>query len=321
VVSVEPANLATGVGTTTPLTITFSEGVGEDRINDAIWVRPHNVIRDVSMDGAIATIRFRNPFPDSATVGVVLTTVVRDGRGNAMIQPHHWIFSTGDSTASGRIHGTLDHVGTGPSRGQALVALYPTAGDTLPDPNVEDPFAVTQAGTDGAFDVPGLEPDGRVYLLFALLDRNEDRIVSGPGEFYSAAPESVRVTPEASTREVDLELIDPQAPGIVQGKLQRAAGDSSAVVVELMDATGDSLAAPVAVGAVRPDGGFSLPRIPPGVYRLLAACDTNANGRRDREEAWLVLRSEVQVPAGRTLETGELPGPQCPPGGPERKQP
>jgi len=313
VVSVTPESLAVGVPTDTPITITFDEKLDKDRLHDALWIRPPNVIREVSFDGPTAVIRLRKPFPDSTTVGVVISTAVRDKRGNPLAAPRQWVFATGDHIAPGRVRGTLDLGASGAGRGQSLVALIPAGGDTMPDPDVVDPVAVTQAGPGGKFDIPGLPVDGKLYLAFAMQDRNEDRVIAGPGEFYSAAPESVRLTPDAPEQEVSLRLIDPEAPATVQGRLQRAEGDSTAVLVELRSAEDDSLGTVTSSATVKTDGGFSLSRVPPGVYRLVAVCDLDGSGKRDTGEPELVVRGGVNVPAGQTLDLGDLPGPRCTP--------
>ena len=146
-----------------------------------------------------------------------------------------------------------------------------------------------------------------------MLDRDGNREIEGNGEYVSAVPETLVLTPDRPAREVALELVDPLAPGEIRGLLVRAEGDTIDVWVEAM-AAADSLAAilPAARGRADAKGAFSLKRISPGLYRLIAFCDLDRDGKRDEGEA-AVIWGELTLGAAETRDVGEWRVPACVP--------
>jgi hypothetical protein len=308
---VEPDSDAVAVSPTAPLVLTFTEKVNERSLDAALSLSPPAVIRDIDTDGPVATVKLREPFPESTTVTVLVTTALADNKRNRIAEPIQWTFSTGPTLDPGLVAGRVETVG-GSAQGIVLLALF-AAGDTLPDPAVETPLALTQARSDGTYRLPGRPVDGRWQLLYAALDADRNREIGGQGEFWTAAPESVRITPERPVRRVDLRLVSPDAPGTVGGALARAAGDSSKVLVELYPAEDDSLRVAETRVTAKVDGAFSVTRVPPGGYRLVAFCDANDNGFRDLDEPWVIVLESVIVPAGGKVDLGDLQGPTCGP--------
>jgi hypothetical protein len=243
-------------------------------------------------------------------VQVALTTVVQDIRRNPLAEPYTWMFSTGDSIARGRVRGTVERVGGGAS-GQVLVALYPVLADTLPDPRVEAPRAITQAGTEGVFSLGGLDPDGTVYLLYAMVDRDGNREIVGRGEYYTAVPDSVTVVSDRLDVQTTLRLVDPEAPSTLQGTLTRAPDDSVAVWVALYAADDDSLRAARHSAKTDTTGAYRIRGVAPATYRMIGFCDGDENGRRDPADLWLELDPALVVPPGEEMDLGERAGPRC----------
>jgi len=310
VLTVKPESLAVSVSPRTEILLRFSEKIEPKTLEKALWISPPRSPRSISVSGDRAVIHLRRALPESATVTVLLSTALKDRHRNSLAAPYQWLFATGPDLATGTVAGTVKRKGGG-TRGQVLVSLFPVIADTLPDPRVEEPVAVTEAAGDGAYRLSGLATDGAPALLFAMLDRDGNREISGQGEFVSASPESVRLTPENPALTVNLRLVDPEAPGILTGSVTRSAGDTSAVRVALYAAADDSLATSLHEGSVAPSGAFSLKGVPPGGYRLIAYCDLNGSGRREDEELWLVLAEAVEVTPGDTRALGEFPGPRC----------
>ena len=308
---VEPDSDAVNVDRTSPVVLAFTEKVDKRSLDAALSLSPPMVIKDIDTHGAEATVTFREPLPESTTVTVLVTTALTDGKKNFIGEPIQWSFSTGGGLAPGLVAGRVEAVGAR-GNGIVLLALF-AAGDTLPDPGVETPLALTQARSDGTYRLPGRPADGSWQLLYAALDMDRNREIGGKGEYWTASPESVRLTPEKPVRRVDLRLVDPEAPGTVQGALARAEGDSSSVLVELYLAEDDSLRVAETRVKTKPDGGFTVGRVPPGGYRLIAFCDANDNGFRDLDEPWVIVLESVLVPAGGKVDLGDLQGPTCGP--------
>lgn len=310
VVAVSPESLAVGVPRDADLRIMFSEPIERASLDRGLWISPPLVPDKISVSGEEARISLREPLPESTSVQVALTTVVQDIRRNPLAEPYTWMFSTGDSIARGRVRGTVERVGGGAS-GQVLVALYPVLADTLPDPRVEAPRAITQAGTEGVFSLGGLDPDGTVYLLYAMVDRDGNREIVGRGEYYTAVPDSVTVVSDRLDVQTTLRLVDPEAPSTLQGTLTRAPDDSVAVWVALYAADDDSLRAARHSAKTDTTGAYRIRGVAPATYRMIGFCDGDENGRRDPADLWLELDPALVVPPGEEMDLGERAGPRC----------
>ncbi len=320
VVAVTPESLAVNVPVDAPIIVTFSERVDRTNLESAIWVTPRGLEKPkLSYDGESVRIESAAPFPESTTVGVLLTTVIKDRRRgtaqNVLERPYRWVFSTGDSIWPGRVSGKVNQVGmSGPggiARGQVLVALYPGDADTVPVPGTVPPTAITEALGDGSYFMNGLPVDGRRRWLIAMLDLNGNREISGSGEFASASPESLVLSPEHPDTVVALRLVNPSAPGEVSGSFTRAAEDTLDLWAALFEVGADSTARPEVQARVDSTGNFSATRVPPGEYRLRAYCDANRNGRRDPEEPWTVYNVGVTVEPASKFDVGTLAAPDC----------
>jgi hypothetical protein len=319
VVSVSPEEGATGVSRDTPLVIRFSETVDAKSLERALWITPGGAAKPkIHVSGEEVTIRTDAGFPESTTVGVLLTTQVRDRRRdtdqNPLRRPLRWVFSTGREIAPGLVRGTLERppeaAGARPT-GAVLVVVVPAAQDSVPELSRVPPIALTEPDSAGAFILAGLPVTGEMIRIVPVYDRDGNRAVSGRGEFVSAASESL-VLEAGRPAEVALRLIDPAAPGSLTGTLERAAGDTLGAGVAVFKAgPPDSAAAPVKVGRAGAGGTFTVSGIPPGSYRVTAFCDGNGNGKRDAGEAETDLGS-VTVPPGAAFEMGSHALPACP---------
>jgi hypothetical protein len=169
-------------------------------------------------------------------------------------------------------------------------------------------MAITQARSDGSFVLDGLPVDGRRWWLVSMLDRDGNREIRGKGEFVSVRADTVRLVPGGRDTSLIVELVDPEAPGEVNGTLVRAPGDSTGVWVELV--AGDAVS-PSGRERVAPNGEFRMRNVAPGRYRLRAYCDVNRNRARDPEEPVRDLL-EITVGPGETVEAGSRDFAPCP---------
>ncbi|HET9233725.1 MAG TPA: Ig-like domain-containing protein [Candidatus Eisenbacteria bacterium] len=290
VLAVAPETSAVDVPVTAPIRIQFSEKVDEKSLESAIWVTPGGVSKPrIDFDGETAEIQLGRALPESTTIGVLVTTLVRDRRGtgfeNRLGRPVRWVFSTGRTLWPGRIRGTLETVGVEPrGAGVVLVALYAEEGDSIPDPTRAEPLAITQPDTTNRFDLTGLPARGVPMWLFAMYDRNGNGQIAGTGEFASAVPESVFLSADAPGMNVKLKLVDPRAPATVEGTIVTAEADTIVKWVELFAAGADSASLPPRRSQVGKKGLFSVSNLRPGRFRLTLFCDVNGNGARDADE-------------------------------------
>jgi hypothetical protein len=320
---VSPESLAVGVDPDAPLVVRFSEKIDTQSLERALWVTPGGAAKPRFSGSTEVEIRFAHPFPESSTVGVLITTALRDkplaGSQNFLEEPYRWVFSTGPDLWPGRIHGIVKQTeetkrteSRTSSPGQVLVALFAAETDSLPAFGRLSPLAITEVNEAGRYDLMGLPVDGQRYWLVSMLDRNGNREISGTGEFYSARPDSIRLTAAAPQLEIPVRLVNPSAPGEVRGRLTRAPGDSLAVWVQLYGADTDSLGSPRYQGRATAGGDYAIGGVAPGAYRVLAYCDVDGNGRAEAGEI-LVPLGTVTVRPGEPVEMPEQEGPSCGP--------
>jgi Big-like domain-containing protein len=289
VVQVSPDSEAVGVPITAPIRITFTEKVDEKSLEQALWVTPGGAAKPrIDFHGNAVEIKLGRAFPESTTLGVLITTLLRDrlvqAGENRIAKPIHWIFSTGSTIWPGRVRGSLEKVGLQPGQGVVLIGLYEALGDSIPDPTSADPIAITEPDSSGRFDLIGLPVTGRQLWLFALYDRNGNRAIAGQGEFAGAEPDSIVLTSDRPEMDVKLRLVDPQAPGTIEGTLVSVQADTIAKWVELTALGRDSATVAPRRSEVGKKGTFSLSGLRPGTYRLAVFCDFNGNNQHDPDE-------------------------------------
>lgn len=216
-VEAAPAKNATRVPLSAHLEFTFSEKIDHASFEQALFISPAPVQdEDKQLRFRWRGLRVQVFFPDSLrrerTYVVTLGTDVRDLRNNRLASAFSLAFSTGDSIDTGEVHGKIFHE---KPAGILLLAylLEAAAGDSAraesvlaePNPSRERAEYFTQAGTPGAFVLPYLS-DGR-YRIFALEDRNGDRLYTRGEEAIGVPPRDVVLSPsQRSFRDLNFRL-------------------------------------------------------------------------------------------------------------------
>jgi hypothetical protein len=308
VVGVTPDSSAVGVPVSASIRITFTEKVDEKSLERALWVTPGGASKPrIDFSGDVAEIKLARAFPESTTLGVLITTLLRDRRAEArenhLNKPIRWVFSTGHTLWPGRVRGRLEKIGVQTGQGVVLVALYEERGDSIPDPTNSDPIAITEPDSSGRFDLIGLPVGTRQMWLFALYDRDGNREIRGQGEFRSVEPDSIQLTADQPEMNVKLRLVDPHAPATLEGTLVSVQADTVAKWVELTAVGPDSASIPARRGPVGKKGAFSLNGLRPGKYRLAVFCDLNGNNQHDPEEPASPY-GEVDLAPGANRQVG-----------------
>ena len=317
VLEISPEDLAAGVSRNAPITILFSEKIDRATLEKALWITPSQTGKPkLSYSGAEVTIQTGNGFPDSTTVGILLTSVIKDkkregGQQNTLVKPHRWIFSTGDALWPGVLRGKVERVGAAvKGRGQLLVAIYPSFSDSFDAPG--DPMAITEADSAGTYLLNGLRVSPDTMWVLSMFDRDGNREIRGQGEFVTAEPQAVVLTGDAPEKVIPLRLVSPMEPGSVQGSLSHGGDDTVQVWIEAYDAEADSTVKTTRRGRAADDGTFLITGLKPGRYRLVAFCDLNGDGKQDPDEP-VVDHGWVQIHPGRKLDLGVWTSPGCVP--------
>jgi hypothetical protein len=325
VLAASPDSSMTAVESTAVVSLTFSEKIDRNSAREWFLMNPYAPIRDVDWDGPTMRVRFQGPLPAGTTFEISLGSGVRDRAGLPLSPRFSRLFSTGMSISEGVIEGRIIRgrkrppatgttpappsstpPATGPAaappvvtqvpRDAVFVWLFPLAGDTLPDPLVESPVWVGEAGPDGRFALRGV-PIHASYHLLALYDADRSR---GPGssrDYWTFHPDTLLLTafrPAATGLEV--ELIDPKSPADISGRVAAPSDtsvvDSAAygVVAGPVGAATDGAPAawPPLTGLqsarVTADGNFALRGLKPGPWRAAAFRDADGDGSWDSGE-------------------------------------
>ena len=190
VVEIYPGQNEVNVDNDSKIKITFSESMNRKAISDDIFISPlFEVEPEYSWKGKTLIIKPEEPLMENRTYVVVVGTNVSDSHNNRLDYPYSFAFSTGDSLDKGSISGYA-YIENKVSKGLGIWA-YMIADSIVPDPVNEIPDYLTQTGEDGSYSLNYLAPG--VYRLFAVDDKNKDKLWDSDSEKYGTAPHDVRV--------------------------------------------------------------------------------------------------------------------------------
>lgn len=94
VVTTSPANGATNVPRTSPISITFSENLDSASVTNAAFTFDNGVTGTIVVNGPVATLTPVPVLPALTTITGTLSTAIRDRAGNALAAPVSFQFTT-----------------------------------------------------------------------------------------------------------------------------------------------------------------------------------------------------------------------------------
>ncbi len=148
----------------------FSEYVNRASFEKALTVEPDLGIQyDVKWKKKKATVKFKDPLPDSTTVILTLGAGVTDLRSNKMGSPVKLAVSTGNEIDNGEIIGIIKEATDGSSRKEQRVLLYRQPLDLS-----QKAAYSAETDTGGVFRFAYLR-EGR-YQAIMIDDRNQNKI-------------------------------------------------------------------------------------------------------------------------------------------------
>ena len=99
VVSTVPSGLATQVGLTAPITVTFSEQMAMSAMTAAAFTFSPAVTGTLSYTGNTATFTPTTTLEPNTIYTVTVSTALEDRAGNNLAAPYTWTFTTGSTIA------------------------------------------------------------------------------------------------------------------------------------------------------------------------------------------------------------------------------
>ncbi len=92
--STSPANGASGVAVTVPISATFSEAMQPPSLNvTSFAIFPH-VSGTITTSATVATFVSGTPLSYSTPYTITISTAAKDAAGNALKNPYSWTFTT-----------------------------------------------------------------------------------------------------------------------------------------------------------------------------------------------------------------------------------
>ena len=94
VVTTSPANGATSVPRTSPISITFSEDLDSASVTNAAFTLDNGVTGTIVVNGPVVTLTPLPALPALTTITGTVSTAIRDRAGNALAAPLSFQFTT-----------------------------------------------------------------------------------------------------------------------------------------------------------------------------------------------------------------------------------
>jgi len=214
---------------------TFSEYVDKRTVKDALFISPA-IQGDLELDwtGTTVSIDFPEPLKENVTyVATVGTDVVDHNNGNRMAESYTLTFSTGPQidrrVISGRVYDEKPE-GT-------LIFAYKLAADTV-NPSITKPDYISQAGTNGYFQLSGLAAGN--YRVFAVADQFRDLLYQVEQDKIGVPFEDITLAPEDTLftgLNFFLTQTDTTSPRIIKLTMT----DRSHILIEMSEETDSSI--------------------------------------------------------------------------------
>jgi hypothetical protein len=172
---------------------TFSEYVDKRSVQDAFFMSPSQEgAIEFDWSGKSVEVIFEDSLRENTTYIITIGTEVKDlNNGNNMASSLNLTFSTGNEIDYCSVEGKIyDKKSLG-----TMIFAY-MLGDTIPDPAVQKPEYLTQAGDDGNFKLLGMAPAN--YRIFAVKDEFKNLVYNVGEDRYGAPFRDVLLTKQDS---------------------------------------------------------------------------------------------------------------------------
>lgn len=290
-----PANDSAGVSRDARVTIEFSEKVDGASFKNRVVTYPPVEFEDIRTDGNLLELVFREDLPET-TICVMLRGGFKDHHKVENRASYKFFFSTAERMDRGTITGKILFKQQPDSSGVAMLVNV-TPGDTLGELYAEDESRTAYSDGFGNYLFRALPTDGSAFRVWAFIDKDGDGRYSFGKEFAMEYPDTIILSGSMTgVRGIDINVIDPDEPGTVEGTLVDLTGSGVPALIRL-DRTGVSSA----YFAARADstGAFRFPAVRPGAYVLTAfidiAQDSIPGDYRDPADSTLVLPEPFAV--------------------------
>jgi hypothetical protein len=219
-----PGDGATGISLTTAITITFSEKMDRETVEEHMHLSPYPGEVKFSWKGERVTLTLSPTLSKDITYICTIGTETEDYHYVPMAYPYSFAFSTGDTLDSGIISGTVYYQGRplAYSPVWAYMGAPEEFGEHRPDPFADLPHYATGCDSLGRFTFTNLSTDAdRRYRIYSFRDANRDRKPNAGREPLGIVlPDLFFTEEEQYIREIAVFLTmgDDTPPGLVSAR-------------------------------------------------------------------------------------------------------
>ena len=299
IVSVTPDSAATGIDRRAEFTVEFSEGMDPRSTLVAVEIAPRVEIKARRWSGRRLTLMLADSLERDQTYTLFVGTDARDRHGNPLRNGRAVPFTTADRFPPGWIDGTV--VATGFTAAGTYLWCYPEG--RAPDSTGRDFDAVGLAVDEGRFRITGLAVPGR-YRLWAFADLNRNHSFEPDKDLLVPADTTIELStgrPVASGVEVN--VVNPRAPGEVKGTVLDSLGDTRGLLRLVVTSRSDTTRR--LLYDLDPSGAYVF-KWDPGTYTVRAIRDFDRNKIWKRDEEPGSEEITVTVKPGGKLELPTL---------------
>ncbi|MGK9367877.1 Ig-like domain-containing protein [Melioribacter sp. Ez-97] len=200
VIKVYPPSGATNFNDNT-IEITFSEYINKNSVRNAIFVSPPlKYPFKYDWSGKTLRLELRDTLKRNTTYTITIGAEVEDyNKGNKMLEPFTFAFSTGNTIDIGKVAGKVyDDDPSG-----VMILAYKDASDTV-DISAEEPDYISQVGKNGRYTLLGL--GNGEYRIIALKDKLNDLKYQINDDYYGVQYKRVILSDE-NTEVNDLDFM------------------------------------------------------------------------------------------------------------------
>lgn len=275
IVQITPADNSTGVSRSEKVEIIFSEKLDSESLRKRIIVYPEVTFKKIDVSGNSVEIQFEELLPET-TISFYLKKGYTDNHNVQTEKSDFFYFSTADSLEKGIITGDIHFKNTIAEDG--IAKLTSSEADTFEHIYQKPELRTSAADENGSFSFRHLPTDSSGFRIWAFLDTDNNGDFSASKEFYIIYQDTVYLTGRNSSyTNFVLNIINPDEPGIIKGRINNMTGFDKIITVRLRNVSEDKKGYEVTPDST---GVYKFESVLPGDYLLSAFIDLDADSAK-----------------------------------------
>jgi hypothetical protein len=272
IVAISPEPASAGIPRDSGVEILFSEKLDGDSFKNRVFTYPSLEFKSIKVKGDRLTVEFSEFLPET-TVTVLLKAGYQDDHMVKSTEHVTFSFSTSDTIDAGTIAGRILFKRQPDSTGVAKI--FAVAADSAVDVNRTRESRIAFTDKRGYFTFRAIPTDSTPFILWVFSDKNGDGDFAVGSEFSALFPDTIALNGAQTVVDgILINIIDPDEPGTVEGRIVNLTGLSKTPTVKLAPLMPGER--PIVVTADS-TGNFVIAPIPPGGYTVTAFIDMKAD--------------------------------------------